>query len=75
MMGCHDGLFRHGATCHVDVDVLAELPQQAQLVFAGYLEAALDEMERACGSLEAYLEQAIGLGPRQRDELHEHFLE
>ncbi len=40
-----------------------------------YLNAALDEMERACGSLEAYLEQAIGLRSRQRDQLREHFLE
>ena len=40
-----------------------------------YLNAALDEMERACGSLEAYLEQAMGLGSGQRDDLRDHFLE
>ena len=40
-----------------------------------YLDAALDEMERACGSQDAYLEQAIGLKTAHREELREHFLE
>ena len=38
-----------------------------------YLDAALDEMERACGSQDAYLEQAIGLKTAHREELREHF--
>ncbi len=39
-----------------------------------YLVAALEEMESACGSLEAYLERAIGLTANDRGVLREHYL-
>ena len=56
-----------------DIDV------ESAKVLAGvrreYLQGALDEMQRACGSLDAYLEQAIGLKSPQRDKLREQFLE
>jgi protein-tyrosine phosphatase len=39
-----------------------------------YIVAALDEMESACGSLEAYLERAIGLTRRDVDALRTHYL-
>ncbi|NIP14742.1 MAG: hypothetical protein GWM88_08435 [Pseudomonadales bacterium] len=39
-----------------------------------YLVAALEEMESACGSLEAYLERAIGLTPTDLGTLREHYL-
>ena len=56
-----------------DVDV------EGAKVLAGvrpeYLNAALGEMERGYGSFEGYLEQAIGLQSRQREELREHFCE
>jgi protein-tyrosine phosphatase len=56
-----------------DIDV------ESARVLAGvrreYLQGALDEMQRACGSLDAYLEQAIGLKSPQRDRLREQFLE
>ncbi|MCZ6710171.1 MAG: tyrosine-protein phosphatase, partial [Gammaproteobacteria bacterium] len=56
-----------------DIDV------ESAKVLAGvrreYLQGALDEMQRSCGSLEAYLEQAIGLNSRQRDTLRDQFLE
>ena len=39
-----------------------------------YLVAALEEMENACGSLEAYLERAIGLSSRDLGALREHYL-
>jgi protein-tyrosine phosphatase len=40
-----------------------------------YLQGSLDEMQRACGSVEGYLEQAIGLSPRAHDTLRDQFLE
>ncbi len=39
-----------------------------------YLVAALDEMESACGSLEAYLQRAIGLTLSDIDVLRDHYL-
>jgi len=40
-----------------------------------YLDAAFLEMERSCGSVDAYLEKSLGLDPPRRAELREHFLE
>ena len=39
-----------------------------------YIMAALEEMESACGSLEAYLERAIGLTRGDVDALRAHYL-
>jgi protein-tyrosine phosphatase len=40
-----------------------------------YLQAALDEMVASYGSIDAYLEQALGLDAEMRAKLEHHFLE
>ena len=58
---------------HDDVDV--EAARALSGVRAEYLNAAIDEMERLAGSVDRYLEPAMGVDSSSRETLQNHYLE
>jgi protein-tyrosine phosphatase len=53
-------------------------PQMAQALAASdppYIEAALDQATGEYGSLDAYLEKRLGVGPAQRKLLQDRYLQ